>query len=115
MDAEPQRAPEKEGRRLRALRACFHRALRLALDCPMWEVRTSWHAGAYSWAALITLCPQDFAVHFKDLPEHYTMALFDLYQQVDTTNIAQTPWCQDAASFANKAVVRSTGAALDQS
>ena len=29
---------EKEGRRLRALRECFHRALKLALDCPTWEV-----------------------------------------------------------------------------
>lgn len=49
MDPEPQRAPEKEDRRLRALRACFHRALRLALDCPTWEVRTLWHAGSYSF------------------------------------------------------------------
>lgn len=52
---------EKEGRRLRALRKCFHRALRLALDCPTWE---------------------EFAACFKGLPEHYTVALFDLYQQV---------------------------------
>ena len=29
---------EKEGRRLRALRECFHRALKLALECPAWEV-----------------------------------------------------------------------------
>ncbi|KAL3142518.1 hypothetical protein ABBQ38_002840 [Trebouxia sp. C0009 RCD-2024] len=61
MDTKPERAPEKEGRRLRALRACFHRALRLALDCPKWE---------------------DFAASFAELPEQYTMALYDLYQQV---------------------------------
>lgn len=52
---------EKEGRRLRALRECFHRALKLALECPAWE---------------------EFAACFTDLPEHYTIALFDLYQQV---------------------------------
>lgn len=67
------------------------------------------------WAALITPCPQDFAVHFKDLPEQYTVALYDLYQQVDTTDIVETACGQGAASFANKATVRSTGATLDQS
>lgn len=28
---------------------------------------------------------QDFAACFKDLPEHYTKALYDLYQQVNAT------------------------------
>ena len=49
MDSEPQRVSQKEGRRLRALRACFHRALRLALDCSAWEVR-SWKKNGHAEA-----------------------------------------------------------------
>lgn len=83
MDPEPERAPEKEGRRLRALRACFHRALRLALVCPKWEVGTFWLAkDSSTYTALIKPCTQDFASCFKELPEQYIMALYDLYQQV---------------------------------
>ncbi|KAA6426727.1 MAG: hypothetical protein FRX49_03052 [Trebouxia sp. A1-2] len=59
---------EKEGRRLRALRECFHRALKLALECPAWE---------------------EFAACFTDLPEHYTVALFDLYQQAEFEDICE--------------------------
>ena len=84
---------EKEGRRLRALRECFHRALRLALDCPTWEVNIDEPASNQSLCvALITLYAQEFAACFKGLPEHYTVALFDLYQQV--TCIAF--WCRCA-------------------
>lgn len=36
---------DKEGRRLRALRECFHRALKLALDCPTWEVGNPYSSG----------------------------------------------------------------------
>ena len=38
MAADPQRMADKEGRRLRALRECLHRALKLALACPSWNV-----------------------------------------------------------------------------
>lgn len=71
--------------------------------------------GFLTWAALITLCPQDFAVHFKDLSEQYTIALYDIYQQVATTGHVQTACGQGAASCANKTTVRSAGATLDQS
>lgn len=84
---------EKEGSRLRALRECFHRALRLALDCPTWEVNIHQPAPNQSLCvALTTLNVQEFAACFKDLPEHYTVALFDLYQQVT----CMASWCRCA-------------------
>lgn len=60
------------------------------------------------------LLAQEFAVHFKDLPDHYTMALYDLYQQVNTADNAQTAYAQGVASCENKTTVCFAGAALDQ-
>lgn len=54
-------------------------------------------------------------MHFKDLPDQYTMALYDLYQQVDTADSAQTAYAEGVASCENKTTVRSAGPALDQS
>ena len=83
---------EKEGRRLRALRECFHRALKLALGCPAWEVgkrppdKAERRSTSLALSALdFDLDLQEFAACFTDLPEHYTVALFDLYQQVGTS------------------------------
>jgi len=85
---------EKEGRRLRALRECFHRALKLALECPAWEVgkRPPGNARCRSKSLALSaldldLDLQEFAACFTDLPEHYTVALFDLYQQVSTSTV----------------------------
>ncbi len=85
---------EKEGRRLRALRECFHRALKLALECPAWEVgkRPPGNARCRSTSLALSahdldLDLQEFAACFTDLPEHYTVALFDLYQQVGTSTM----------------------------
>lgn len=76
---------DKEGRRLRALRECFHRALKLALDCPTWEVGILTQvAELMVIGTLIIVELQEFTVCFKGLPEHYTVALYDLYQQVST-------------------------------
>ena len=83
---------EKEGRRLRALRECFHRALKLALECPAWEVgkrppdSARCRSTSLALSALdLDLDLQELAACFTDLPEHYTVALFDLYQQVGTS------------------------------
>lgn len=54
-------------------------------------------------------------MHFKDLPDQYTMALYDLYQQVGTADNAQTPYAQGVTLCENKTTVRFAGAALDQS
>lgn len=82
---------EKEGRRLRALRECFHRALKLALECPAWEVGKRPPDSARCTSTSLALSAdsdlQEFAACFTDLPEHYTVALFDLYQQVGTSTM----------------------------
>ena len=75
---------EKQGRRLRALRECFHRVLKIAFSCPSWEVRPRLQ-GRLSWIRNDRLAMQEFRGNFPDLPETYVAALFDLFQQVCNT------------------------------
>lgn len=87
MELQVEHNGDKRGRRLHAMRECFHRALKIALSCPTWEVRelsvlrtTPGTQNVFSNKVATSM--QEFETHFDNLPEHYVAGLFDLIQQV---------------------------------
>lgn len=84
MSAQDECKGNKQGRRMHALRECFHRALKIALSCPTWEVQHFFRK-EYTLVSLcgsIAAAVQEFSANFETLPDHYVASLFDLLQQV---------------------------------